>query len=87
MDETVKTDEFEAEVDYYLGLLVVGGAVELQPIETKKQKFSQDLHELNGEEGSKLRSNMIKLAAVRRELKQMFERGFDKNTGYTLRRF
>ncbi len=84
MDETV----IDAEVDYYLGLLVAGGAVKLQPIEPddpEEAKASRWEHELTGEEGSKLRSNMIKLAAVRRELKQMFERGFDKNTGYTIR--
>lgn len=67
MDETIKNDEFDAEVDYYLCLLVVGGTIELQPIEPDdpgEKKDSQWEHELTGEEGSKHRLHNSPLVAA-----------------------
>lgn len=67
--------------DYYLGLLVAGGAIELEKIETKEQKGTQSRHETNHEEEAHIRSNVIKLTAIYNCLRQMTEQGFAEGSG------
>lgn len=67
--------------DYYLGLLVAGGAIELKKIKTEEPKGSQSRHEVNREEEAQIRSNVIKLTAIRNCLLKMTDQGFADGSG------
>jgi len=67
--------------DYYLGLLVAGGAIELEKIETKERKGSQSRHKTNHEEEAHIRNNIIKLTAIRKCLRKMTDQGFAEGSG------